>query len=283
MTRSAAARVAAGGVFLLLAGSPGIAQSATRAQYRLGSDTLHYVEATTTRMTMQAPTGEIVVQTAHDAAIALRGIGAGRAEGWYEKLALRQEGPGAAVMTPDAGAALGQPFDLLLTPTGRLDTQRAPVMPASVAGITDLTRQFDDFFITVPSQALRPGVTWSDTLVRTRGTSKDSSSVTQHLRSYRVVSDTTVAGRRGVVITTAQSIRVESAAPMRGGSMRAVTVLQGDETGRAIFLPEAGVLLSRERRGLMTGQLEMVGGAQRIVVPQRYEYTTKMGLQPRGT
>ncbi len=254
------------------------AQSAALARYRIGPDTLRYAERTTSRVTMQSPRGEIVVQSVHDAGIGLRGIGDGRAEAWYERLTLQQQGPGQSSVSPSTAALLGQRYVLGVTATGQMQTLSAPVFPAPVAAITELSRQFDDFFVALPAKPLRPGVVWMDTVVRSRGARADSSMRMRHVRSYRVQRDSTINGVPAAVIAVDQVMRLESTAPMQG-RLQTRTVLEGEEHGTAVFVPSRGELVSRERRGTMSGQLTISGGSQPAAIPERYEHTSTLKLQ----
>jgi hypothetical protein len=257
------------------------AQSDAHARYRFGrDDTLHYAERTTARAIMRAPAGEIVVQTVHDAGIAILGVGDGIVDGWFERLVLQQLGPGAAERTPETSALLGSPYRLALTALGQVQTQSMPAFPAPITAMADLSREFDDFFIALPSVALQRGVTWADTVVRTRGPRPDSSTTTRHLRTYRVERDTTIAGARAAVISLHQLVRLESAAPMTGRPLRTRMVLEGEEHGTAVFVFSIGRLHSRERRGAMSGTLTISGGPQAATLPQSYEYTSTLMLQP---
>jgi hypothetical protein len=250
------------------------------AQYSFGSDTLRYSEQTIGRVSMQVPGGEMVVKSSHVAGIRIRGVTEGRAEGWYDRLVLRQEGPGSGTQEPATDGLIGQPFALAVTATGRVETQSVPRIPVAVAALTDLSRQFDDFFITLPTKPLDVGVAWADTVVRARGSRPDSASSSRHIRSYRVARDTMVAGARAAVIALRQVVRVESTSPMPGRPLQMRTYLEGEETGTALFVVTSGRLHSRERRGTLSGELTITGGPQPATIPQRYEYTSTLSLQP---
>jgi hypothetical protein len=251
------------------------------AEYRFGADTLRYDERTTGRVTMFAPSGEVVVRTDHDARLALAASGAGRVRGWYERLALRKQGPGLAEQVGDTRALLGRAYALAVSPRGEVRVETLPAIPAPVASMTDLTRQFDDFLVVLPAgQPLRAGTVWVDTLVRTGGGRPDSTTTARHVRRHRVERDTVVGGQPAVVIALQQSVRIDGVAPMPGGAGRMRTHLEGEEDGRAVFVPGAGRLVARERRGTLTGQIAVTGTRQPLELPQRFEYTSTMTLVP---
>lgn len=255
------------------------AQGSSVARYRFGSDTLRYSEQTVSQVTMRVPGGEMVVKSSHDAGISIRGIGEGQAQAWFDRIVLRQDGPGQATQAPATDVLIGKPFTLAITATGHLQTQGVPPIPAAVGAVTDLSRQFDDFLVTLPSQSLAAGVVWSDTVVHRRGSRTDSASSTRHIRSYRVERDTMIAGARGVVLAVDQFVRVESTTPMPGRPLQMHTLLEGEEHGTAVFVLSSGRLHSRERRGALSGALTITGGPQPTTIPQRFEYTSTLSLQ----
>lgn len=101
--------------------------------YPFGRDTLRYAEQTVSRITMQVPGGEVVVKSSHDAGIGIRGVGEGRAEGWYDRIVLRQEAPSPGMQEPATDALIGTPFALAVSATGHVQTQTVPPIPAAVS------------------------------------------------------------------------------------------------------------------------------------------------------
>jgi hypothetical protein len=247
-------------------------------RYRLvPGDTLRYTEQTEGRITMRMPQGPIDVATTHEAAIAVVAERADTVLAWYERLTLTQTGGGSA-QRPGTDSALRRPFRLLFPPDGRVATVSTPIFPAAVARQTDLTHQFEDFFISLPAAALRPGATWSDTVeVTTAGRPQDSYR-SHRVRSYRVLRDTTVAGARAVVIGIEQTITLAGTSPFEGQPVTASTRLDGRESGIAVFAPAAGRLLARDRRGRLEGEFTMEGPERRAAFPQTYDYSSSLRL-----
>jgi hypothetical protein len=243
-------------------------------------DTLRYSERTDGMVRIEGPQGSMEVRTEHDARLALARTSPTSANAWYESLHLRQDGPGPQQQTPDTDPLLQQPFTLTFPPDGRLALQTAPALPPEIAQMTDLRRQFDDFFITVPAKPLALGVEWADTASYSR-TGRPSETFTAHLvRRYRAVRDTVALGSPAVIIEVTQDIRIEGTSPMEmgGQTLTAGTVLQGGETGFAVFSPSTGRLLVRSRRGVLDGHFTVTGGAQPLSLPQYYEYTSRLEL-----
>jgi hypothetical protein len=247
-------------------------------RYRFGNDTLRYNERTAGTVVMEAPAGQVTLRTNHDADLAFTAAGT-VVHAWYDQLSLRQSGPDGANRVPSTSNILKKPYVLTVSPNGKVQTTRVPAIPSEIAAMTDLSRQFDDFFITLPGRPLSRGTAWADTVVRTNGTARDSSSTVRHVSSYVVERDTVVAGVAAFLITVRQSVQMESAAPMPGQPMVARTTLAGDETGTAVFAPALGRLLSRDRRGSLNGTLTISGGPQPMALPQRYEYTSSISIR----
>jgi hypothetical protein len=252
------------------------AQTASPPRYRFTSDTLRYREETSSRSSMTVPSGDIVIENEHDATIGLSGAAGSRVFAWYEQLALREKGPRPASGPVETGAILKKPFTLSISPRGAVRTEATPAIPAAISSKTDLTRQFDDFLISLPAAPLRVGSEWTDTIVVRRSDRADSSSNSRHIRTHRVERDTVVSGMPAVVIALTQVMQEESVAPLPGQPMLMRTRLEGKESGRAVFLTAAGRLHFRERTGSMAGQLTISGGPQPVTIPQRFEYTSSI-------
>ncbi len=255
------------------------AQKASAYTIRAG-DTLRYTERTDARVEIDTPGGTAQMTSEHVATIAVAFTRADSARGWYVSLLLRQTGPGDLRREPNTAGLLRQPYHLSVSPAGVLRAATFPTIPKEIADLTDLTRQFDDFFITLPRQPLAVGVTWSDTLTSNRSAQPGGTLSSRNVRSYRVERDTVVAGLPAVVIRVDHEMRIDASSPLEGQSATAQTSLQGTERGTAIFAPAAGRLLARNRAGTLQGTFSMTSGISRTDMPQRYEYTGTLALVP---
>jgi hypothetical protein len=151
-------------------------------------------------------------------------------------------------------------------------------MPASIAGITDLSHQFDDFLITLPREPLRIGVTWQDTVRIDHSGRPSDTQLAVHERSYRVARDTIVDGTPAFLIEVFQRIRLEASSPMPQPGLVARTVLEGNETGFAVVAAADGRLLIRSRTGRLRGQLTVVGTPRPVALNQTHSYTSTLRL-----
>jgi hypothetical protein len=253
----------------------------TRAQqprYRLTPrDTLRYHEVTEARSVMRLPQGLLNVATLHDATVALTGEAADTVRAWYERLALSQTGP-TGERRPVTDSALRRPFRVTLPPNGRAATVTAPIFPDQVAQLTDLTHEFEDFFISLPVAALRPGAAWTDTIETTTSGRPQDSYESRRVRSFRVQRDTAIGGTRAVVIAVEQQWSLRATSRVDGEPAVFMTRLVGPEEGTALFAPGAGRLLDRERRGRMEGEFTVEGPERRSAFPQTWEYTSRLRL-----
>lgn len=251
-----------------LAATSGSAGAQAGPRYRWAEgDTLRYRERTDGHVTMQPPAGAMEVRTEHEAVIALTPARGDTVRAWYTRLSLGQRGPGAREQRPATDALLGRPFVLRFSPSGQVRTEAVPRIPDEIAGMTDLTRQFDGFFISLPAGELRPGTEWADTVSRDQPARPGDTFNARSVRTYRVERDTTVEGVPVHVIRVRQQVRIEASSPMEGGAT-ARTRLENEDEGYAVFSPRAGRLLGRTRHGLLPGQFTIVAGSQEVSFPQ---------------
>ena len=259
------------GALLLLSAMLAAPLAAQPAAYRrTPGDTVRLREATTAEMTLRTPGGDLPATLRHDAVVAVAFTAGDTARAWYEALAVEASGA-AGLQRPATDAVLRRPFTLAMDARGRVRTLAAPEIPAAVRGITDLSHQFDDFFLRLPAAPLRVGLAWSDTVVH-----RDSSAAryTHATRAahYRVERDTVVGGRRALVVSMRQAVRLEAGGPVEGQPIRTDAVLAGGDSGIVVFAPAEGRLLGRARSGEMRGTLTVRGGAEPLAIPQTYRY-----------
>jgi hypothetical protein len=253
--------------------------SPAAGQYRMvPTDTLMYSEVTRGVVHMSAPTGLVTVSTLHDARIGVVFPTPGTAHAWYESLLLQQNGFGGE-SRPVTDAVLRQTFQLRFDNRGTVTLERAPSFPEEIAAITDLTRQFDDFFISLPAQELAIGSSWVDTVVNNQAGRPSDSSKTRNVRSYVVERDTMIDGVKGLVVRVTQDLDMDLSSDMPEQNMTVNSRLTGTEVGWAIFSPVAGCMLERQRSGDLKGELRMQpAGMAPITVQQRYEYDSRIRL-----
>lgn len=240
-------------------------------------DTLRYEESTSGQVTMDAPDGTIDVRTQHDARIALTASAPDEVIAWFEALALSQTGMGESSQ-PATDAVLGQPYTLAFSPLGVVETRDAPALPPEVARLTDLTHQFDDFFISLPSSGLRVGSEWADTLEHDRAGRPSDTFRSRRIRTYRVERDTTVNGQAAFVVAVRQTVSIEGSSPLEGQPGSAAIALSGTEEGNAVFSPASGRLVARHRSGTLVGELSVDAGGSSFTMPQTYRYESRLSL-----
>jgi hypothetical protein len=247
------------------------AQNGPAAAYaRQAGDTLRFREITHASSTLLAPRGTVVVSSEHDATMAVTFFRGDTARAWYETLVLSARSP-AGDASPATEEALRKPFVLRFDARGRVETISTPRFPRSFEGVTDLSRQFEDFFLTLPDQPLAPGTAWVDTAVR-RDSTAGRLSGTSRVSHYRVLRDTVVGREPAVVIGARQELQVESVEPGPQPGLTTRSLLAGADSGVYVFAPATGRLLGRVRKGKLEGTLAFEGGAQPVRIPQRFEY-----------
>jgi len=246
---------------------------------RAAGDTLRYREVTSAVSRITSPQGAMTLRSDHDARIAVAFVARDTARAWYEALELRASFPGGE-RAPRTAELLGVPFVLTLGARGDVATLTVPALPREVAETSDLTHQFDDFFVKLPAVPLRPGTEWTDTTRLETPSAKGGTLRTLRIGSYRVRGDTTVGGTSAVVIETRMQNRLESSGPSPTPGMTLNTLRQGTETGTLVFAPGAGRMLRRTRTGTLAGHLEFVGGPEPVRLPQKMTYESTIELLP---
>lgn len=243
-------------------------------------DTLRFREITRGTVTVQTPQGPLTLTTDHDATIALTFLPGDSARAWYEELAIGLSGV-QGDNRPATGDALRKPFTLRFDARGRVRTLATPEFPASFRGVTDLTRQFDDYFLVLPEGPLRPGVTWSDTSVTQDSTAAGRVARGSRIARYRVERDTVVGGQAALVISARQDQRLDTEEPGPQPGMTARSTLAGVDTGLFVFAAATGRLIGRERQGELEGAVVFEGGAQPVSMPQRFRYANTLTALPQ--
>ena len=135
-----------------------------RAQttYASTRDTLRFREATQLEVRLTMPQGEIPMTMEQRSTISLVRLPGDSARAWFDSLAISAKGP-QGEMKPETDSALNRPFRLGLDARGRVKNVNAPQWPAALQGVSDLSHQFDDFFLRLPAQPLKVGLAWADT------------------------------------------------------------------------------------------------------------------------
>lgn len=244
------------------------------------TDTLVYREVTEGQVEVAAPEAQLVMETSHDAQIAYVRLTPDSAHAWYEALELRVAGSQGELRPPTEGA-LRQEFILRLDERGRVETLEAPVFPKSLEGVSDLTKQFHDFFMPGPGRPLAPGLSWTDSFMAVDTVGGDRVTNYQKQGRYRVVGDSLVRGQPVWIVSADidQEIRTEGPGPQPG--VTAISILKGSDAGEFIVHKQQGHMLARRRTGSLSGELRYEGLPQTVVLPQKMTYTNSVDLLRR--
>lgn len=248
------------------------------SEYARARDTLRYREITRSESWIRLPQDSMLVPALHDATIAVTFPSRDTARAWYEALVLEVRAP-TGVIRPATDSALWRPFVLLFDSRGRVRTLSAPTFPATFEGVSDLSKEFYEFFPQLPTQPLNRGLAWTDTVLQA------DSIGGRYFRSriiatHEVAGDTVISERRLAVIRSRQRITYEAGGPVPGQPMRSVSRLSGEASQVAFFDVPSGQFFWKHRSGLLSGTLSYTGGAQPISLPQRYSYDDTVELRP---
>ena len=254
-----------------------IAAAAQAPTYRrAAADTLRYQEATRATIDVTTPQGDVNVRSRTDATIAVTFGAADTARAWYDELSLSAESP-QGQQAPPTGEVLRKPFVLRLQPDGTLETLSTPEVPASFQGVSDIARQFDDFFVRLPDTPLTAGIAWTDT-VRVNGTTSTGGRVaTERISRYEVVGDSVIDGAPAVVVRAAVRTQLSSSGPAGMPETEMLSVLRGEEAGTFYFDAAAGRMLGRSQTGDLSGDLQFIG-PEPVSLGQRIRYERTLRL-----
>jgi len=252
---------------LILCALPARAQTT----YASTRDTLRYRETTQLQVHLTMPQGEIPMSVEQRSTIALVRLPGDSARAWFDSLAISATGP-QGEMKPPTDSALKRAFRLGLDARGRVKDVNAPQWPASLQGVTDLSHQFDDFFLRLPAQPLKVGLAWSDTTSQTDSTA-DRFSRWRRTSDYRVERDTTVGTTPAVVVSMKQKMSATISAPIPNQGMRSDAQMQGEENGYFVFAPTTGRLIARRREGKLEGPVKASGAMGEMQMNQSITYT----------
>ena len=251
--------------------------AAAQTSYSTSRDTLRFRETTQLQVRLAMPQGEIPMSIEQRASIALVRMPGDSARAWYDSLAISLSGP-QGEQRPATDSALKQPFRLGLDARGRVSNVAAPKWPASLEGVSDLSHQFDDFFLRLPAQPLKVGLAWSDTTTKTDSTPQRYARW-MRASDYRVERDTTVGATAAFVVRMKQKMSATISAPIPNQPMRSDAQLTGEEDGYFVFAPSTGRLIARRREGKLEGPVKASGAMGEMQMSQSISYTGAMDAQ----
>lgn len=122
-------------------------------------------------------TGRLIVTTTPND----RGIGF---EAWYDSLVISYDGREGPVR-PDTDGLIGGRWRGIMAPHGEALLEERPFMPPEVHSVSDLSDALLDFFPPLPTAALRPGSTWTDSLGLEIERLRDSAASGETVERYR--------------------------------------------------------------------------------------------------
>lgn len=246
------------------------------------ADTLRYREETTGAMVVETPQGEVTVRSDHRGVVAFVPVRADSAVAWYEELAIAATSPHEE-RRPETADVLHREFVLRFDERGRVETARAPELPDSFRGVSDIRYQFADFFPTRPLEPLHVGLAWVDTLTVAQLEADQSGGTTERIARFEVVGDTTMHGEAAFVVRSEATLRTEASGPLDGApGVQVVVRLEGPEQNRFVVRKSDARMLLRARSAELTGTMEYTGMPQPVVmaIERTYENTIEL-VAPR--
>jgi hypothetical protein len=235
-----------------------------------GGDTLRYRETQKTSVVITTPQGEIQVSADQDATLGIKRFAGDSAHAWFEALSLVAQSP-QGEQKPATDAILRKPFRLTFDSRGRVKLVEAPAFPQELAAFGDMANEFTDLFFRLPTQPLRVGLAWTDTLTRRDSTAERQFNAVS-VTNYTVDKDTVVNGTPAVKVRMTQHTKVhaEGPVPQQPGARTDVT-MEGDDTGFYVFAPKPGRMLARRRTGKLAGDVAIPAAG--MTMKQAIDYT----------
>ena len=248
------------------------------APIALGSvgDSVMYLEQTDALTRIARPNDTLRVGSSNVAVIHVMRTAPDTLQAFYEHLVLRFETPTQS-RNVDTQALLGPRF-VMHENRGRVTTVATPDLPNEIRQLTDLRRQFDDFFLRLPATPLTLAQTWVDTV---RFAAEDGEGSTQRsaVTRFTARADTVVEGLAALVIDYTSVIEASvRSAPTTSGTL--LSTLIGEESGSFVYAPGREVMLRRVRHGLLEGELVIEGGLEPLRFPQTFRYDSRIELLP---
>jgi hypothetical protein len=248
--------------------------AAAQTTYASTRDTLRFHETRQAHMTLTMPQGEIPIEMEQRATISVVRLPGDSARAWFDSLAISAKSP-QGEQSPPTDSALKRTFRFGFDARGRVKNVSSPAWPAGLQGVTDLSHQFDDFFLRLPAKPLTVGAAWSDTTTLTDSTAEKYSRWVRKA-NYRVERDTIVGAVPALVISVKQTMGVTLSQPVPGQQMRTDAQLSGEESGFFVFAPKTGRLIGRRQEGKLEGPVKASGAMGEMQMNQSLSYTGAM-------
>lgn len=262
--------------FLLVLLAP--AASAQNQYARTPGDTLRYHESTDVDITVDAPQGTFDLEAASRGSLALTFATADSVRAWFTELNVSSTSPMGS-QAPNTDDVIHEPFTLRFAADGRVEAVETPTVPAALRTISDVRRQFEDFFFILPEEELHEGYSWEyEVSVEDVRDGEGTHSFTK-TGTFTVVGDTTLDGRHALVITGDLNSTLDVTMSDASNDVTVTNAFSGIERNRIAFDPEEGVMVLRERQADLSGTSEYEGGPMPMSLRQQIQYDSEIRLQ----
>lgn len=242
------------------------------------ADTLHYDESTKVHVEIMTPGGVFPVDVIHDAGLAITHVARDTVRAWYERLVVSSESP-AGNQRPNTSEVVGVPFTLLFSERGEVQTLESPPVPAPLRVMSDVRRQFHDFFLILPENTLVRGFSWSYEVAVEDSIDSSNQNAFRKVGQLTVEGDTVVSGISGLKIVGELNSTLSSSqyVPEQGAVVR--NAFSGIERNVFVWAPDSGTLLYRMRAADLDGETVIDGGAAPMKMNQRIRYDSEFRLR----
>lgn len=246
---------------------------------RQPGDTLSYVETTDVDIVVDSPQGRIDVAANVDTKLDLAFVTPDTLAAWYTMLDVSTQSP-LGNQNPSTESVINVPFRLVVSPRGNVETISTPAVSPELRTISDVRRQFEDFFLVLPEEELEVGLSWEYYAAVDDSASVEGRHAFTKSGLLTVVGDTTVSGIHGLKIEGDLETTLLSTSTDPNMGAEVINNFSGVERNVVVFSPERGVMVLRERNADLSGTTEYIGGAMPFSMQQTITYTSSTVLQP---
>jgi len=249
--------------------------AAAQNSYAPPGDTLRFHETQKTGVVMNMPQGEVQASVDLDAIVGIKRFAGDTAQAWFESLTLAASTP-QGQQNPATDAILRKPFRLSFDSRGRVKLVEAPALPEALAGFGDLSNEFSDLLLRLPTKPLKVGLAWTDTVSRADSANDRKMNATQ-ITDYKVDKDTMVNGTPALLVRFTQKATINADQPVPGQpGMRSEAKLEGNATGFYVFAPKPGRMLARRRTGKFSGDVNIAAAG--MTMKQALDFTNTVDV-----
>jgi hypothetical protein len=235
-------RVTAISIIALSLASTVASQGQGQAARPSAGDTLRYRQTMTMRSETEVPgSGMMTMKMDQSSRMAIAFATGDTVRVWFDSIAAKMTSPMGEMALP-LDAMLNKPFVLTMSSGGDLKLISSPPMPSGDMGITQPDPKSFGFNFQRPPGALTIGQSWTDT-TESKLSAEPGGITGRTITTYRVASDTTLAGERALIIETTGTTSTGGAQVISGMNVQVTST--GETLGRTFLSRSRDIVLQQ--------------------------------------